>query len=41
VRRYEASDREVYRVEAEKFVARGWKLPQRVLEELGVDAPSA
>jgi hypothetical protein len=41
VRRYEASDREVYRAEAEKFVARGWKLPRRMLEELGVDAPSA
>jgi hypothetical protein len=35
IRRYEAIDREVYRAEARKFVARGWKLPERMLEELG------
>jgi hypothetical protein len=34
LRRYEAIDREVYRSEAEKFVARGWRLPQHMLEEL-------
>jgi hypothetical protein len=34
LRRYEAIDREVYRLEAEKFVARGWKLPRHMLEEL-------
>jgi hypothetical protein len=35
VRRYEAIDREIYRAELEKFAARGWKLPRRMLEELG------
>jgi hypothetical protein len=35
VRRYEAIDREIYRAEAEKFARRGWKLPRRMLEELG------
>lgn len=34
VRRYEAIDRDVYRSEAEKFVARGWRLPQHMIEEL-------
>lgn len=34
LRTYEAIDREVYRSEAEKFVARGWRLPQHMLEEL-------
>jgi hypothetical protein len=34
LRRYEAIDREIYRSELEKFAARGWKLPQRMLEEL-------
>jgi len=32
--RYEAIDREVYREEAERFAARGWALPRRVLDEL-------
>jgi hypothetical protein len=36
IRRYEAIDREVYRAEAEKFADRGWKLPRRMLEELGL-----
>jgi rubrerythrin len=36
IRRYEEIDREVYRAEAEKFAARGWNLPRRMLEELGV-----
>lgn len=35
LRRYEEIDREIYRAEAEKFAARGWKLPARMLEELG------
>ena len=35
IRRYEAIDREVYRAEARKFADRGWKLPRRMLEELG------
>ena len=35
LRRYEAMDREIYRAELEKFAARGWKLPQRMLDELG------
>lgn len=34
IRRYEAIDREAYRSEAEKFVALGWALPKRMLEEL-------
>jgi hypothetical protein len=34
LRRYEAIDGEIYRSELEKFAARGWKLPQRMLEEL-------
>lgn len=41
IRRYEAIDREVYRAEAEKFVARGWELPRRMLEELGMGASRA
>jgi hypothetical protein len=36
IRRYEAIDREIYRAEAEKFAGRGWKLPRRMLEELGL-----
>jgi hypothetical protein len=36
IRRYEEIDREIYRAEAEKFAARGWNLPRRMLEELGV-----
>jgi rubrerythrin len=35
IRRYEAIDREVYRAEAQKFADRGWKLPRRMLDELG------
>ena len=35
VRRYETIDREVYLAEARKFADRGWKLPRRMLEELG------
>ncbi len=35
IRRYEAIDRDVYRAEAEKFADRGWKLPRRMLKELG------
>jgi hypothetical protein len=34
IRRYEAIDRDVYRAELQKFAARGWKLPRRMLEEL-------
>jgi rubrerythrin len=36
IRRYEEIDREIYRAEAEKFAGRGWNLPRRMLEELGV-----
>jgi rubrerythrin len=35
LRRYEAIDREIYLAEAQKFADRGWKLPRRMLEELG------
>jgi hypothetical protein len=35
IQRYEAIDREVYLAEARKFAARGWKLPARMLEDLG------
>jgi hypothetical protein len=35
IHRYEAIDRDVYRAEAEKFADRGWKLPRRMLDELG------
>jgi hypothetical protein len=34
IHRYEAIDRDVYRAELQKFAARGWKLPRRMLEEL-------
>lgn len=32
--RYDAVDREVYRLEAERFAERGWVLPRHVLDEL-------
>lgn len=34
VLRYEAIDRDVYRAEVQKFVARGWRLPRHIIEEL-------
>jgi hypothetical protein len=33
--RYEAIDREVYRIEAERLADQGWALPRNVLDELG------
>ncbi len=35
--RYEEVDREVYRIEAERFAERGWVLPRHVLDELRAD----